>query len=278
MIKIVSDTGTLYSIEEGKAVGVDIAPLSITINNQTYRELEEISTEELNELIKEGHIPSSSQPSIGEVLDMYDRNKHCEVLNITMSDGLSGTYGSACMAKDMAENADNITVFKSRTLCGPQRFLVNKAVSLAGEGKSIRDIIYELSSSVENSRSFLIPKDFDFLKRGGRLSTMAAVITGALGLVPVLIQSEDGKKLERFAMKRTFTKAIDSIISSFIEMKVDNSYKIYVSHALEPSLAEKARLRIEEKIAGIEVEILKLSPVFMTQGGPGCLSIQAIKK
>ncbi len=253
-------------------------PLSIAINNKSYRELEEISTEGLYDLIKEGHIPSSSQPSLGEVLDAYNRNKHCEVLNITMSDGLSGTYGSACMAKDMAENPDNITVFNSRTLCGPQRFLVNKALALAAEGKSVQDIVKSLNSSVENSRSFLIPKDFDFLKRGGRLSAMAAAITGALGLVPVLTLTEDGKKLERYAMKRTFAKAIDAIIEKFLEMKVDESYKVYVCHALEPSLAEKAKLKIEDRIAGVEVEVFKLSPAFMTQGGPGCLSIQVIKK
>ncbi len=278
MVKIVSDTGTMYSIEEGRALGIDIAPLSIFINNKSYREIEEISTKELYEIINQGHIPISSQPALGEILEAYNRNGSEEVLNITMSDGLSGTYNTACAARKMVNTSENITVLNSKTLCGPQRYLVNKAADLAREGKSVKQILEVLTPYIESSISFLIPKDFEYLKRGGRLTSIAATISSVLNLVPILSLTADSKRLEKFAVKRTFVKAVDSIIDYLIKMKVDKSYNVSISHALDSQLAEKARARIEERIPGIGIDIFELTPVFLTQGGPKCVSIQVMKK
>ena len=82
MIRIVSDSSALYSKKDGQAKGVTIAPLIVTINGKTYREYEDINTEEFINIINEGHIPVSSQPAIGEVLNIYDENieKFCQNL------------------------------------------------------------------------------------------------------------------------------------------------------------------------------------------------------
>ena len=74
MIRLISDSSTLYSIEEGKALPCDITPLCVTINGKTYREFEEIDAETFLGLIKAGYIPSSSQPSMGELIEReHDR-------------------------------------------------------------------------------------------------------------------------------------------------------------------------------------------------------------
>ena len=58
-------------------------------------------------------------------------------MNICVADGLSGTYHGALSARDMVENRDRITVFNSRTLCGPHRYMVEKAQKMKEEGKGI---------------------------------------------------------------------------------------------------------------------------------------------
>ena len=98
MLHIVTDSSTMYSVKEAQAQEFDLAPLSVTINNKTYKEYEEIRTPEFVEIIRHGYLPVSSQPSIGDVLDMYQRQPEGDILNITMADGLSGTYSSACSA------------------------------------------------------------------------------------------------------------------------------------------------------------------------------------
>lgn len=278
MIRIVSDSSSLYSVKEGQANGVIIAPLSVNINGKSYKEHEDIETKEFIDIINEGHIPTSSQPSIGEVMNIYDRYPEDEIINISMADGLSGTYQSACMAKTMVDHGDNITVINSKTLCGPHRYLVDVAVKLVEAGKTKSEIISEVEALIETSTSFLIPKDFDYLVRGGRLSPLVGRIGGLVKLVPVMTLSEDCTRLEKFATKRTFKKAIQAICEDFTNKGVNEEYKIYISHACDEELALSAKEMIEKQIANTEIEVILLTPVFTTQGGPGCVAIQAIKK
>ena len=97
MIRLISDSSTLYSIEEGKALPCDITPLCVTINGKTYREFEEINAETFLGLIKAGYIPSSSQPSMGELVELFEKYPDDEILVISMADGLSGTYQTRCV-------------------------------------------------------------------------------------------------------------------------------------------------------------------------------------
>lgn len=278
MIKIVADSSTLYSKSEGAEKGVIIAPLAVTINGNTYKEFEDIKTQEFIDIINEGHIPASSQPSIGEVLDIYDQYPDDEIINISMSDGLSGTYNSACVAKGMAANSERIEVINSKTLCGPHRYLVNLAVEFVKQGKTKQEIVDEINKALEDTKSYLIPHDFDFLVRGGRISSLVGKIGSAIKLVPVMTLAEDKQSLVKFTTKRTFKKAIAKIVEEMIECGVDSNCKIYISHACIEDLAEEAKNIILNNIENADIEINLLSPVFTTQGGPGCISIQYIRK
>lgn len=278
MVRIISDSSTLYSVQGAKDNGLEIAPLTVTINDVTYKEYEEINTEEFIDIINQGHVPISSQPSIGEVIDLYNKYPNEEIINISMADGLSGTYTSACTAKGLADNPENIEVVNSKTLCGPHRYIVDVAVKLAKMNKSKDEILKEINELIETSQSYLIPNDFDYLVRGGRLSSIAGRISSVIKLVPVVAMSEDRKRLSKFTTKRTFPNAIKKICEDLTNNLVDSSYKIYVSHACREDLAKKAKEIIQECIDGINIEIKKLGPAFTTQGGPGCVAIQVIKK
>ncbi len=277
-MRIVTDTGVMYSPEEGKKLGFDVLPLNVTVNGKTYREYVDIFSEEYIEIVKEGHIPMSSQPSVGTTLELFEQLNGEETLVINMADGLSGTYQSTVGAKETIENNDNIHVINSMTLCGPQRYLVEKAVALRDAGKTLEEIKEEIYETMKTGKSFLIPSDFDFLKRGGRLTPLAATIGGMLKIVPVMTQTEDGRRLEKFAMKKTMKGAVKDVIADFIDRGVNEDYIIYITHAGALEKAEKAAEQIKAGIAGVQIEILYLSPAFITQGGPGCVAIQCIKK
>ena len=278
MIRIVSDSSSLYSRKDGQANGVIVAPLSVTIKGNTYKEYEDIEIQEFINIINEGNVPMSSQPSIGEVLEIYNRYPEDEIINISMADGLSGTYNSACVARDMVDNPERIEVINSQTLCGPHKYLVDLAVMLAQNGKQKREIIKEVKESLQYSKSYLIPYDFDYLVRGGRVSSLVGKIGSAIKLVPVMTLSEDKKSLVKFTTKRTFKKAIQKIVEEMIENSVDSNYKIYISHACKEELAEDAKNIIVNNIENSDIEIKMLGPVFTTQGGPGCIAIQYIRK
>ena len=131
MVRIVSDTSTLYSTAQAREAGFAVSPLSVTINGKSYREFDEISSERFVEIIREGNMPTSSQPALGEVTALYEEFAGEEILNIAMAAGLSGTYQSAESAARLCDNSADITVVNTRTLCGPHRYMVEKAVEMA---------------------------------------------------------------------------------------------------------------------------------------------------
>lgn len=278
MVQIISDTCTLYSKKEGEKIGLPITPLSVFINEECYKEFETITTEELIDKINKGGIPTSSQPIIGEKIELYDKYaKDDEVIDITIAAGLSGTYDTALMAKGSSEHGDKVSVFNSMTLCGPQRALVDEALKMAKEGKSKDEILTMLEKSAKSDVSFLIPMDFEFLKRGGRVSKTVGSIGSLLKLIICLKKSDDGRCLEKHSINRTIKGAVESMIKELKNKGVDDSYIFSISHALNEELAAKFKEALLKAFPNAKVNIFTLSPVFTTQGGPKCCALQAIK-
>ena len=277
MIRIISDSSSLYTKAEAEELGIDIAMLSVTVNGKTYREQEDIKTEDFIDIIHQGHVPSSSQPAVGEVLDIYNKYPQDEILNITIADGLSGTYQTACGAASMAQTPERITVFNSRTLCYPQRVLVLRALDLAKKGFDVHAIIAELEKLLHTAKSYLIPRDFDYLRRGGRLSPLMANIGKLIKLAPVMTPTADGKQLTRLSLQRSFKRAVQAIADDMKRIGVDAGYHIAISHAMAGDLLETASEIIGKAFPGIKILTFTLTPSFTVQGGPGCVAIQAIK-
>ena len=277
MVQIVTDSSVLYTEEEAKAAGFDVIPLCVSVGDMDGRDLQ-IDMEEFYGRIGKGEIPRSSQPPIGDVVEVYEKYQDADVLNICVADGLSGTYHGALSARDMVENRDRITVFNSRTLCGPHRYMVEKAQKMKEEGKGIPEILEWLKSAAEKTESFLIPQDFGFLKRGGRLTPVAAALGSVLKLKPVRRLTEDGPRLDKFFVKRTMSAAVSGIMDHMKKKGIDGRYLLYIVHAAAPKEAGAIREMIEAEFKGIGIQMMDLSPVFVAQGGPGCVAIQYIER
>lgn len=201
MIRLISDSSTLYSIEEGKALPCDITPLCVTINGKTYREFEEINAETFLGLIKAGYIPSSSQPSMGELVELFEKYPDDEILVISMADGLSGTYQTA----------------------------------------------------------------------------EAAAMGGLLKLQPIMIQAEEGRRLEKFGVGRSFDAAVKSVLGKLEEHVQNARVQISVSHAFSKDQADKILAKVKDRFPNAECVMYDLSCAFITQGGPRCIAIQSIE-
>ena len=277
MVQIVTDSSVLYTEEEAKAAGFDVVPLCVSVGDMDGRDLQ-INMEEFYGRIGKGEIPRSSQPPIGDVVEVYEKYQDADVLNICVADGLSGTYHGALSARDMVESRDRITVFNSRTLCGPHRYMVEKAQRMKEEGKGIPEILEWLKSAAEKTESFLIPQDFGFLKRGGRLTPVAAALGSVLKLKPVMRLTEDGTRLDKFFVKRTMSAAVSGIMDHMKKKGIDGRYLLYIVHAAAPKEAGAIREMIEAEFKWIQIQMMDLSPVFVAQGGPGCVAIQYIER
>ena len=220
-------------------------------------------------------MPTSSQPAVGEIAAMYERYAGDEILNIAMAEGLSGTYNGAVAAAGMVDDGD-ITVINSRTLCGPHRYMVEKAVEMANNGADKDEIVAHVEQLMDSAKSYLMPADFDYLRRGGRLSPLVSYVGKTIKLVPMMTQTEDGKQLTLAGVRRSFKQAIQYVAKSLQERGVDDDWRIYISHADAMDKAEQAREILKESFPNAFYDILPLSPAFITQGGPGCVAVQYV--
>ena len=274
MVQIISDSSTLYSVAEAKAIGLISCPLNVVINNKVYREFEDIDSKTFIDLVRAGNIPTTSQPSIGEKLSLYEAVSHDEeIIDISMADGLSGTYQTALGAKNMVEHNKRIHVLNAKTLCAPHRYIVNEALKLAKDGLSAEEIINKLEIAINDGGSFLIPMDFNFLKRGGRINAVAATIGSLIKIVPLMILSDDGKVILKHSIQKTIKKASDKIVEYLNDKGVNDDYFVAISHADNLDLALKMKAKLEEALK-TEVQIYDLSPAFIAQGGPECVAVQ----
>ena len=277
MVRIVTDSSTLITADEAREMGIDVIPLCVSIGDMEGRDLE-VDMDDFYGRIDRKEIPRSSQPPIGDVVDIYEKYPDDEIINIAMADGLSGTYQTACGAKEIVDNGDNVTVINSKTLCGPHRYMVQKAQEMKLAGKSAQEIIDWLNMKIEQTESFLIPQDFSFLKRGGRLTPVAAAFGSVLKLKPIMTLTEDCKRLDKYAIKRTLSASVSAVIERMKAFNVNENFIVYVTHANVLEDAKKVVAQIKEAFANVEVQIHDLSPVFVTQGGPSCIAIQYIER
>lgn len=272
-MKLITDTGSMMSKKQAEDLNIILLPLQVAVDGKNYRDYFELDSDDFIEMIKESN-PTSSQPAIGEVMNAYESVE--EALHITMTKGLSATYDSALGVIE-GNNIKHIKLFNSKTLAGTQKYLVELAASLI-EHTPVEEIIERMNKCLTQCQSYLIPNDFGFLKRGGRLSPLAATLSGLIKLKPIVTQTEGSERLEKHGFGRTYNQAIDRIIEKMLENGVNLQHKVYISHAQNIEAANIAYKRIKDRIADIEIEIMNLSPVMITQGGPGCMAVQYILK
>ena len=221
-------------------------------------------------------MPTSSQPAVGEIAAMYERYDGEEILNIAMAEGLSGTYNGAVAAAGMCEHSENITVINTRTLCGPHRYMVEQAVEMAKAGASKDEILARLEKMMDSGKSYLMPADFDYLRRGGRVSPLVSYVGRAAHLAPVMTQTEDTTQLTIAAVRRSFEQAIRYVGKCLEERGVGKGWRVYITHAAAMEKARRAHDILVKIFPEAVFEILPLSPAFITQGGPRCVAVQVI--
>lgn len=277
MIRLISDTGSLYSPEEAKKLGFNTNPLIIHVDDKEFEEYDSINSNELLKYIENGFIPKTSQPSIGKYIDLYEKYKDDEIIVLSMADGLSGTYQSSLNAKNDMQNSSNIHVFNTKTLCGPQKYLVEMTLKLINDNEPLDKILKTIEEKIETSDSFLIPNDFDYLKRGGRLNPIASKILGFLNLTPIIKQSKDGKVLDKFDISKNFNIAIKKIIN-FYSTFINEKYNIYITHAFYLEKAMEIKEKLQKAFPNTYIEINDLSCNFICHGGPKAISIQSIMR
>lgn len=275
---IVTDTTSAMDKEIAKREGIELVSLSVIVGGQEYKDQIDISTQQLYDLLKDGKIPSTSQPNTGYLvakMEEWKKENYEAIIIITCSSDVSGTYNGFRLAKDTV-GLDNVYIYDSRQIGAPIMDMAICAKKLAAEGKNVEEILDALKTKTEKSFSFLYPDNFIQLSRSGRLSPMAARMATMLKIKALLCLDDQGKSVDKYGMCRTEAKVLKLVVDKFRELGVNaKEHKIYISHADNLGFAKKAKLLLQTTFHGIEIEINNLPAVLTCHGGLACCSLHS---
>ena len=279
MIKIITDSTSDIDLKYAKELNVEVVPLKVIIDGKEYKDRIDLQPEEFYDLLVNSQtLPSTSQPSPQDFVDLYEtaKNNNDSVIVITLSSVISGTYQSANLAKDLVDY-DDIYVIDSLGTTQMQRLLILKAVALRNEGMNAQDLYTFLEAYKHRIRLFAFVDTLEYLYKGGRLSRTAATAGTLLKFKPII--GFDEGKLDVFAKARGTQKATAKIIDLIQqdgEMDLDEPICIgYTGSSdgldkFENTLRET--LHFDETLHGI------VGPVIGTHAGPGARLIAYVKK
>ena len=200
-IAIMTDTNSGITAEEGKQAGIYVLPMPILIDNTCYLEGINIKPEQMYEAMKSGYQSSTSQPSPGDILELWNSilgSGYDEIIHIPMASGLSGSCQNAALLSK--EYRGKVYVVDNHRISVTQRESVLEAKRMADMGYSAVEIKEYLETTALQSSIYLTVASLKYLQRGGRLSSSSAVLGSVLNVKPIL--TIQGGKIDAFSKCR----------------------------------------------------------------------------
>lgn len=282
-IAVLADSGCQLPIGSLEEQGIYIVPLTITMNNKTYLDLEEITALDVfNRMEETGEIVKTSQPSTGSIQAAVHKIKEAgydHIIALSIATGLSSTLNGMKLACDMV--GIPVTLIDTKGTASNHRYLVRVAKKLINDGKSIDDIGSILTAMVEQSGTLIMAPNLDHLKKGGRITPAVAMLGNLLKIVPVMkLNYNLGGKIDTLDKVRTIKKANLKIIEHMVEVcGVNNQdYIIAIEHVLVDELAQSLKQALIDKIGKCQVIVRELPAVVGAHMGVGGVGYQYIKK
>lgn len=272
MVKIIADSCCDLSSKLIKLYDVEIIPLSVFVNNQTYLDGVQLFPADLYEAVKiSGELPKTSAPSVAAFAQVFE--KYPEFLYISISSKLSASYQSAAIALESLPKVKGVLIdsFNLSTGIG---LLVLKAAELSQQGKSLEEITKEVTALVPIANASFVIDTLDYLYMGGRCSSMEHVVGSLLKIRPVIEVRKDGTLGVREKVSGSRKKGLTALLDNFKKLKdnIDPS-RVFITHTacLEDALYLKSEI---EKIMEIkEICITDAGATIASHCGPNTIGI-----
>ena len=282
-IAVVADSNSGYTPEEAKAAGVHFIPMPFYIDEKEYFEGVNLSHEEFFDFLAKDADVSTSQPSPGSMLSLWDEllESYDEIIYLPMSSGLSGTCQTATMLAQDYEG--RVYVVDNQRISVPLKHCVQDALIMAEMGKSAKEIKDYLERTKFDSVVYITVDTLKYLKKGGRVTPAAAALGTLLKIKPVL--QIRGEKLDSYAKARTMNQAkklmIDALRKDIDELFDGNLSEVHldIAHTKNDAAAQEMKTLLEEAYPGCgEITIDPLSLSISCHIGEGALGIACSRK
>ncbi|MBF7096651.1 DegV family protein [Alkalibacter mobilis] len=282
MIKLMADSTCDLSDEILQQYDISIAPLTVTMNGETYRDRIDITADEFYSMMENlENPPTTGMPSpasfVDIIKDAVDKG-YREILCICMSSGTSGSYQSAVLAKDyyygeFPDSQIKIHVVDSKSMSHGSGWLIMKSARLREKGATFQELVDFNETYKTNVKHFLTVDDLNHLIRSGRLSGASAIIGKMLKLKPIMsmkdgkgaiVAKERGRRKVLSHYIKEFNKRNDEALTDFV----------IIGYTTDKSYADNLKTKILEETSFIgDIYIMQMGVAVGTHVGPGGLSM-----
>lgn len=279
-IAVVTDTGSNLSFEKAKELGIYLLPLQITIDERTYQDTLEISTQDIYSALEKGKMPKTSMASYQKIYDLFQQLKaeYDTVFAIPLTNGLST---NAATMQSIARELDmNVHVIDMYSVCELEKHVAIWIKKLVDENKTSDQILSIITPYIDTSNSIILAKNLQHLKRGGRLTPMAATLAGLLKIFPILhLNKSTGGRIDVLNKVRTEKRADAYAINTVLENIDIKNTQIYIIHSNFLAVAQRIKQDfIEKGVPKENIHIDFISSVIAVHTGLNCIAIQYIGK
>ena len=281
-VAIVTDSNSGITQKRGEELGIYVLPMPFFIGGELYLEDITLSQEQFYEKLGADSEISTSQPSPGDVMDLWDKllEDYDEIVCIPMSSGLSSTCETALsLAQDYDEK---VQVVNNQRISVTQEQSVYDAIKLRDEGKSAAEIRQVLEKEKMQASIYITVDTLKYLKKGGRITPAAAARGTVLNLKPVL--QIQGEKLDAFAKvrgwkaaKKTMLNAIEKDLTDrFADVK--DQMVLGMAYTCSKEEADEWKNEIQTRFPDYELVEGPLSLSIACHIGPGAMAITCMKR
>ena len=283
-VAIVTDSNSGITQADAKKFGISVLPMPFYINDKLYYEDIDLTQEQFYKALGEDAKKSTSQPSPGDVTDLWDKllEEYDEVVHIPMSSGLSSSCQTAIMLSDDYDG--KVQVVNNQRISVTQRQSVLDAMAMADKGYSAAQIKEKLEQTRFESSIYITLQTLYYLKKGGRITPAAAALGTLLKLKPVL--QIQGEKLDAFSKCRTLKQAKQTMINAIQDdckkrfgssEKGENMY-IEIAYSGEPDEGKIFYDEVKELYPEHDIVMNPLSLSVSCHIGPGAVALACVKK
>lgn len=263
-----------------KELGLELIRMPYTLDGQEYYDDagEHTDQKEFFAKLREGKVSKTSALNTQIYLDIFEPHFASgeEMFYLTFGHQMSATFQFMDAAvKELSEKYPRASFrsFDSRSIslgCGMQCYYAGKMFK---EGRSFDEIIAFLEKFSDEVATYFAVDDLDHLRRGGRLSGVAAFAGKLMGIKPILQVNDEGK-IVKYATVKGSKKVIGYFIDLMKEIACDlDKYDVFILHGDVPEQGEALKAAVEREFPEARIHLMMVGPVIGSHCGPGTLGI-----
>jgi len=276
MVKIVTDSLSDITSDIAEGLGITVVPLTVLFGQESFLDRVTITTDEFYyKLTHDAAWPTTTQPPPSVFVDVYNKlaEDTDEILAITLSSKLSGTYESALNAKSLVEKECRIEVIDSLTVAMGLGLIVIAAAKAAQAGANLDEVADSVRRAIPRSHLVAYFDTLKYLAKGGRIGKAQGLLGAMLSVKPILaVKDGEMSPLTRLRSRTAGMDYLYNFVAGFPHIE-----ELAVEHATTPDDADRLVERLSSVFPKERIYRSTISPVVGTHAGPGAMAVTVLE-